>query len=94
MQRTKTTMIIALACFLTAGILALNSRPPSTFSLEFRVAGPSVKRSFDVVVIARIGMYGIRRLPTAEWELAGLTQCLDFWRETAMNILFKKLHMA
>ena len=93
MQRMKATMIVALACLLSASILAVNNRPPSSFSLEFRIAGPSV-RSFDVVVIARIGMHGLSRLPTAELDLAGLTQYFDFCRETAMNILFKKLHMA
>jgi hypothetical protein len=94
MQRMKATTIIALACLLSASVLAMNSRQPSTFSLEFHVAGPSMKRSFDVVVIARIGMPGLGRLPTAELDLAGLTQTFDFCRETAMNILFKKLHMA
>ena len=94
MQRMKATMIVALACLLSASILAVNNRPPSSFSLEFRIAGPSVKRSFDVVVIARIGMHGLSRLPTAELDLAGLTQYIDFCRETAMNFLFKKLHMA
>jgi hypothetical protein len=94
MQRMKATMIIALACLLSANILAMNSRPPTTFSLEFRFAEPAVRSSSDVVLIVRIGMHGISRLPTAELDLAGLTQYIDFCRETAMDILFKKLHMA
>lgn len=95
MQRMKAAMIIALTCcFLLANDLATARQPSSTFNLEFRMADPEVQSRSDVVVIVRIGMHGMRRLPTAQWDLADTTQYLGSWRETLMDLVFKKLHMA
>jgi hypothetical protein len=91
----KAAMIIVLACcFLLADDLVMARRPSSTFSLEFRVTDPELRSRSDVTVIVRIGMHGMRRLPTGEWILAGTTQYLGLWREVFMDLVFKKLHMA
>jgi aspartate aminotransferase-like enzyme len=95
MRRIKAIIFIALAwCFLSANNRAMAQAPSSTFSLELRVANPAVRNGADLVVIVRIGRYGTRALPMSEWNLAGLTQYFNSWRETAMEILLKKLHMA
>jgi hypothetical protein len=95
MERMKAAMIIAFACcFLLAHDLAMARRPSPNFSLEFRVTDPEVRSRPDVVVVVRIGMDGIRRLPAAEWDLAGMTEYFGLWRQLFMEKLFKRLHMA
>lgn len=95
MQRMKAAMIIALACcFLLANDLAMTRRPSSNFSLELRVTNPEVRSRSGVVLIVRIGIDGMRTLPTAEWDSADMAQDFEFWRQTFMEMLFKSLHMA
>jgi hypothetical protein len=95
MRRIKAILLIALAwCFLSANNHAIAQPPGSTFSLEFKAANPAARDGIDLVVIVRIRMHATGTLPMSEWNLAGLAQYFNSWRETAMEILFKKLHMA
>ncbi len=95
MRRIKAIIFIALAwCFLSANHHAMAQLPSSTFSLELKVANPSLQNGADLVVIVKIGTHGTRTLPMGGWNLAALAQYFNSWRETAMEILLKKLHMA
>ena len=95
MQRMKAVAIIALtSCIFSADNFAMRLRPPTNFSLEFRVTNPAAPNKADVVVSIRIRMHGSRRLPTAEWDLASTAQYLGSWHEMVLDTLFKKLHMA
>lgn len=95
MQRMKAAMIIALACcLLPANELAMARRPSSNFTLELRVTNPEVRSRSGVVVIVRIGIDGMRTLPTADWDSAGMARYFGFWRRTFMEMLFKSRHMA
>ena len=92
MQRMAATAMLALAlCIPSEADRAVAPRPPSTFSLELRAANPALRSGDDLVLTLKIRTFETTRVFI---ENRCLAQYLHFWREAAMDILFKKLHMA
>jgi hypothetical protein len=92
MQRLRTVIILALAwSFLSSNRPAIAQQASSTFSLELRFANPAMPNAPDVVLTVRIGAHESKTLPIEAW---GLTQYLNSWRDRAIDLLIKQLHMA
>ncbi|MDR3792081.1 MAG: hypothetical protein P4L03_01750 [Terracidiphilus sp.] len=95
MQRRRATIILALAWALFSTTRpAMAQQSSATFTLELRVASPTMGDPPGIVLIVKIGKYQSRTSLIGAWGLPGLTQYFDSWREAATDILFKKLHMA
>ncbi len=92
MQRLRTAIILALAwCLYSTNRPAVAQQPWPTFSVEFRVTPSAVRTAPDIVLILKIGTHESRTSPIGEW---GLAQYFDLWRDRAIEILRKNLHMA
>jgi len=94
MRRSKAAIILLTYCLLSLKSNAISQNTSSTFSLELKVSSPALGNRTDVLVHVRIGTDRDRTYPLTQWGLAGLTRYFDSWYETAIEKLFKKLHMA
>ena len=95
MHRLTATMIIALAwCYLSVDERAVAPSPSATYSLELRTANRAVQNGHGLVLVVKLGLNGTCKFSIGQSEPMSLTQYIESWRKTAMDTLFKQLHMA
>ncbi len=92
MQQTTAALIIGLgSCFLAANDHAVAPRSPSDISIELRISNPALQIGDDLQVKIMIGTDATQRIT---FESRSLSQSLDSWWNSAMELLTKKLRMA
>ena len=95
MHRMAATILIALAsCYLSIDERAVAPPPSATYSLELRIANRSVQNGDDLVLVVKLGPNGTCKFSIGPSDPMSLTQYFESWRKTALDILFKQLHMA
>jgi hypothetical protein len=95
MQRLRTVIILALVCCLfRTSRPAFAQRPTSTFSLELRFATSAMREPPGILLIVKIGEHESRTSPLEARALPSLAQYFASWRDRAIDLLIKQLHMA
>jgi hypothetical protein len=95
MQRTATTIILALAwCFFSLAPRGTVQQPSAAIRLELSIANPLLRDRNIMVVILKIERHKTCTFPMEQWGLPGLSQYFNSLHEKAMETLCKHLHMA
>lgn len=95
MQRLRTAIVLVLACCLFSTSRPAIAQPPSsTFTLELRFATPAARNPADVILTVRIGTQESETSPIGAWSLPHLAQYIESWRDQAIDLLIKQLHIA
>ncbi|HUV69781.1 MAG TPA: hypothetical protein VMW15_08990 [Terracidiphilus sp.] len=95
MRRRTTAIVLALVlCLLSATRNAMAQQPSVTFRLELTVTGPKAHSGPNVLVIVKFESSRVVTFLTQHFGLDSLSQSVESWRDAAMDMLCKKLHMA
>ena len=95
MPRRTTAIVLALVlCLFSTAHNAMAQQPSVTLRLELRVTSPAAHNGPKVLVIVKIESSRLVTFLTCHFGLDSLSQSVESWRDAAMDILFKTLHMA
>lgn len=95
MQRRTTAIVLALLlCLFSTAHNTIAQQPSVTFRLELTVTGPQAHSGPNVLVIVKFESSRVVTFLTQQLGLDDLSQAVESWRDEAMDILCKKLHMA